>query len=158
MAYWYLALSAIEWTLRLAMLPVVTRRRPASSAMAWLLIIFFQPIIGVVLYLLIGEYRLPRRRVRLHTRLNEAMVAVRRRFERHENIVHPDLRPDIYGPWAEQEPAEKAAQLTTALKPYGVTTGQVARRINGKTVNRTGFTRSHITEAIAERNGKRSAG
>ncbi|SDK79441.1 cell division protein FtsK [Streptomyces indicus] len=69
-----------------------------------------------------------------------------------------DLRPDIYGPWSEQEPAEKAAQLTTALKPYGVATGQVARRINGKTVNRTGFTRSHITEAIAERNGKRSAG
>ena len=95
MAYWYFALTAVEWLLRLAMLPIVTRRRPASSAMAWLLIIFFQPIIGVVLYVLIGENRLPRKRVGLHTRLNEELVAVRRRFEHHENVVHPDLGPEI---------------------------------------------------------------
>ena len=28
--------------------------------------------------------------------------------------------------WAEMAPADKARQLTTALKPYGVATGQVA--------------------------------
>ncbi|WP_028810398.1 cell division protein FtsK [Streptomyces flavidovirens] len=68
-----------------------------------------------------------------------------------------ELRPELYGPWAEMEPAEKARQLTTALKPYGVSTGQVARRINGKTVNRTGFERSRIPTAIAERDRKRDA-
>nr|WP_197972839.1 cell division protein FtsK [Streptomyces gossypiisoli] len=69
-----------------------------------------------------------------------------------------ELRPERYGPWAEQEPADKARQLTAALKPYGVATGQVGRRINGKTVNRTGFERAHIVTAIAERDRNRDAG
>lgn len=69
-----------------------------------------------------------------------------------------DLRPERYGPWAELAPADKARQLTAALKPYGVSTGQVARRINGKTVNRTGFERAHIATALAERDRKRDAG
>ncbi|MEU9428508.1 cell division protein FtsK [Streptomyces sp. NPDC048342] len=69
-----------------------------------------------------------------------------------------ELRPEKYGAWAELKDAEKARQLTTALKPYGVTTGQVARRINGKTVNRTGFERAHIVTAIAERDRNRDAG
>ncbi|KAA0932395.1 cell division protein FtsK [Streptomyces apricus] len=68
-----------------------------------------------------------------------------------------ELRPEVYGPWADLEPAERAAHLTTALKPYGISTGQVGRRIKGKTVNRTGFTRAHLTAAIAERDGKRDA-
>ncbi|GCD45709.1 DUF3631 domain-containing protein [Streptomyces paromomycinus] len=69
-----------------------------------------------------------------------------------------ELRPEVYGPWADLEPAEKAAQLTTALKPYGISTGQVGRRVNGKTVNRTGFTRAHIIQAITQRDQKRAAG
>ncbi|WP_369233273.1 cell division protein FtsK [Streptomyces sp. R21] len=69
-----------------------------------------------------------------------------------------ELRPEKYGPWGEMAPADKARQLTSALKPYGVATGQVARRISGKTVNRTGFERAHIVTAIAERDRKRDAG
>lgn len=69
-----------------------------------------------------------------------------------------ELRPERYSAWGEMAPADKARQLTTALKPYGVATGQVARRINGKTVNRTGFERAHIATAIAERDRKRDAG
>ncbi|MGW3413864.1 cell division protein FtsK [Streptomyces sp. NPDC000888] len=69
-----------------------------------------------------------------------------------------ELRPEKYGAWAEMEPADKARQLTAALKPYGVTTGQVGRRIKGKTVNRTGFERAHIVTVIAERDRKRDAG
>jgi S-DNA-T family DNA segregation ATPase FtsK/SpoIIIE len=69
-----------------------------------------------------------------------------------------ELRPEKYRPWAELAPADKARQLTNALKPYGVTTGQVARRINGKQINRTGFERAHIVSAIAERDRKRDAG
>ncbi|MFJ9726859.1 cell division protein FtsK [Streptomyces sp. NPDC101209] len=69
-----------------------------------------------------------------------------------------ELRPEKYGPWGEMAPADKARQLTTALKPYGVSTGQVARRVNGKTVNRTGFERAHIVTAIADRDRNRDAG
>ncbi|MBZ4016125.1 cell division protein FtsK [Streptomyces purpurogeneiscleroticus] len=62
-----------------------------------------------------------------------------------------ELRPDVYGEWA-------AEQLTAALKPYGIETVQIGRRINGKVVNRRGLERAHITAAVAERDGNRDAG
>ncbi|MFI9231340.1 cell division protein FtsK [Streptomyces rimosus] len=62
-----------------------------------------------------------------------------------------DLRPEIYGGW---DPDALAA----ALKPHGIGTVQVGRRVNGKFVNRRGIERAHITAATAERDGKRDAG
>jgi S-DNA-T family DNA segregation ATPase FtsK/SpoIIIE len=62
-----------------------------------------------------------------------------------------DLRPEVYDGW---DPDALAA----ALKPHGVATIQVGRRTGGKVVNRRGVDRSHITTAIAERDGKRDAG
>jgi S-DNA-T family DNA segregation ATPase FtsK/SpoIIIE len=60
------------------------------------------------------------------------------------------LRPEVYARW---EPA----QLTTALAGYGITTGQIGRRIDGKTVNRRGPARADITTAITERNQNRGS-
>ncbi|WP_369248075.1 cell division protein FtsK [Streptomyces sp. R41] len=62
-----------------------------------------------------------------------------------------ELRPEVYEGW---EPEA----LTAALKPHGISTIQVGRRVEGKVVNRRGIDRSHITSAIAERDGKRDAG
>lgn len=62
-----------------------------------------------------------------------------------------ELREDVYGGWDPEA-------LSAALKPYGVSTIQVGRRVKGKVVNRRGIDRSHITIAIAERDGKRDAG
>ncbi|MBZ6175943.1 cell division protein FtsK [Streptomyces olivaceus] len=62
-----------------------------------------------------------------------------------------ELREDVYGGWDPEG-------LSSALKPYGVSTIQVGRRVKGKVVNRRGIDRSHITTAIAERDGKRDAG
>ncbi|MFI8128644.1 cell division protein FtsK [Streptomyces diastaticus] len=61
-----------------------------------------------------------------------------------------ELRPEVYAGW---EPEA----LTAALKPYGLSTVQVGRRVNGKVVNRRGIDRSHIATAVAERDGKRDA-
>ena len=58
-----------EWIIRLAMLPVVTRKRQPISAMAWLLAIFLVPWLGLLLYALLGQYRLPRKRTKRHARL-----------------------------------------------------------------------------------------
>jgi S-DNA-T family DNA segregation ATPase FtsK/SpoIIIE len=58
------------------------------------------------------------------------------------------LRPDVYGRW-------DAAQLTAALSGYGIATGQIGRRIDGKTVNRRGPARADILHAITERNQNR---
>ncbi|MFE9812152.1 cell division protein FtsK [Streptomyces sp. NPDC005548] len=62
-----------------------------------------------------------------------------------------ELRPEVYDGWDPEG-------LAAALKPHGVSTIQVGRRVNGKVVNRRGIDRSHITTAIAERDGNRDAG
>ncbi|MEV0957368.1 cell division protein FtsK [Streptomyces sp. NPDC049951] len=62
-----------------------------------------------------------------------------------------ELRPDVYGGW---EPE----QLAAALKPHGVSTGQVWGKTEaGKGANRRGIERSHILTTIAERDGNRDA-
>ncbi len=70
------------------------------------------------------------------------------------------LRPAVYGPWMDLEADARAAQLTTALKPYGVKTGQVwgTPEAGGKGANRRGITRDDITTAITERDGRRDSG
>ncbi|MEV6536684.1 cell division protein FtsK [Streptomyces sp. NPDC051639] len=62
-----------------------------------------------------------------------------------------ELRPEVYDGWDPEG-------LAAALKPHGVSTIQVGRRVNGKVVNRRGIDRSHITSAIAERDGNRDVG
>jgi S-DNA-T family DNA segregation ATPase FtsK/SpoIIIE len=61
------------------------------------------------------------------------------------------LRPETYGRW---EPA----QLTTALAGFGIATGQIGRRIDGKTVNRRGPAHADILAAVTERNRNRGGG
>ena len=60
-----------------------------------------------------------------------------------------ELRPELYGGW---EPEH----LTAALKPYGVSTGQVwgTDPATGDSANRRGITRAHVVEA-AERARRR---
>src|SRR5262249_58067880 len=43
---------------------VIVRRLPVGVSLAWLAIILIFPFVGAVLYLLVGEYRLGRRRAR----------------------------------------------------------------------------------------------
>ena len=62
-----------------------------------------------------------------------------------------ELREEVYEGWDPEG-------LAAALKPHGVSTIQVGRRVKGKVVNRRGIDRSHIVAAIAERDGKRDAG
>ena len=62
-----------------------------------------------------------------------------------------ELREEVYDGWDPEG-------LAAALKPHGVSTIQVGRRVKGKVVNRRGIDRSHIVAAIAERDGKRDAG
>ena len=69
------------------------------------------------------------------------------------------VRPQVYGAWADLEPDARAAQLTGALRPYGVRTGQVwGTTEDGKGANRRGITRDDITKAITKRDGKRGPG
>nr|WP_206313592.1 cell division protein FtsK [Streptomyces coryli] len=65
---------------------------------------------------------------------------------------------EAYGAWADLEGRAKADQLNAALKPYGIESVQIGRRIDGKTVNKRGIRRDDIHTAITERDKKRSGG
>lgn len=73
---WAQLLVGFEWLVRLVMLPIIVlRKEQPTAALAWLMVIFFEPIIGLVIYLLIGESRLVRRRMKRRRRRHEEYAA-----------------------------------------------------------------------------------
>ena len=54
------AYIVLQWGIRLVMLVVVPFRRSPSAAKAWLLLIFFQPLAGLALYIIFGRAIQPR--------------------------------------------------------------------------------------------------
>ncbi|MEP7183665.1 MAG: PLDc N-terminal domain-containing protein, partial [Betaproteobacteria bacterium] len=55
--FWLTAFVAAEWAVRISMLVVVPFRRSPDAAKGWLLLIFFEPSLGLLLYLVIGRPR-----------------------------------------------------------------------------------------------------
>src|SRR5215470_15225465 len=84
-----------EWAIRLTMLAVVPFRRTPAAAKGWLLLIFFEPWVGLLLYLLIGRAKLPRRRRGQLAKLPQAMAPVTARLTSHPNIFHPEVGPAL---------------------------------------------------------------
>nr|WP_208382452.1 cardiolipin synthase [Microbacterium ulmi] len=62
--------SVFDLTVRIAAIIIVPRNRRPTAAMAWLLAIYFIPLIGVFLFLLIGNPRLPRARRKKQDQIN----------------------------------------------------------------------------------------
>ena len=93
MLSWSWAYYISEWAIRLVMLAVVPRRRAPSAATAWLLVIFFAPWVGLALYVLFGEYRLPRRRARQHAQILERLESVGYWVKSNPHVVRPLVDP-----------------------------------------------------------------
>jgi cardiolipin synthase len=85
---------ASEWIIRIAMLFYVPQRRPPASARAWLLLIFFLPWGGLVLYGLIGRVFLPQRRLEMQAKVYEALKTLGAR-EHPEHPPRPPLPPEF---------------------------------------------------------------
>ena len=64
-----------------------------------------------------------------------------------------ELRPEVYGGW-------EAEQLTAALKPFGISTGQVwgTDPATGEGANRRGIDRQAVAEVATERERRRHGG
>jgi cardiolipin synthase len=69
-----------EWIVRLAMLVVVPFRRSAEATRSWLLLIFFLPIPGLLLYLAIGRPRFPAWRMERFAALRPFFAELSSRF------------------------------------------------------------------------------
>jgi cardiolipin synthase len=95
---WLNLFFAAEWTVRLAMIVVVPFRRSPEAAKGWLLLIFFEPTIGLALYLLIGRPKLPQWRLDRHVEFDDLSRPIIDRLEREPNTFHPDLGVELNKP------------------------------------------------------------
>jgi cardiolipin synthase len=69
--WWVVLVFIVDIVIRVTAIIIVPRNRRPTAAMAWLLAIYFIPIVGVFLFLLIGNPRLPRKRRRKQERIND---------------------------------------------------------------------------------------
>jgi cardiolipin synthase len=82
-----------EWIVRVVALFVVVHKRRPTAALAWLVVIYFQPWIGIFLYLLIGRHRLHWYRAQQYTLLVERLEHLKKQFDDHPHVIHPELGP-----------------------------------------------------------------
>src|SRR5262249_50442068 len=92
---WAWVFFVSEWVIRLAMLVAVPFRRTPAAAKGWLLLIFFEPWVGLLVYVLIGRAKLPRWQREQLARLPEAMAGVVDRLAHHPAIFHPERGPGV---------------------------------------------------------------
>src|SRR5437899_5555890 len=88
---WVNVFFIAEWIVRLTMIVVVPFRRSPEAAKGWLLLIFFEPTAGLLLYLLIGRPSLPAWRTHRSAEFDELAKPTLERLARDPNIFHPDL-------------------------------------------------------------------
>ncbi|RRJ82501.1 cardiolipin synthase [Aestuariirhabdus litorea] len=84
------ALAYLLVSLALA-LRIVMRRRPVGVSLAWLLLLFLLPVVGIALYLLIGEHRLGSKRLKR----SEHLLPAYSRWAEQMSDSHQDLLPSI---------------------------------------------------------------
>src|SRR6185312_6725767 len=109
---WGAVYTASAWTIRIAALVYVPQRRPPAAARAWLLLIFFLPWPGLVLYLLIGRAYMPRRRYRLQRQIHELARRLVPRPDRAEAAVDDVVTPEL-------KPALRLADALSEFPPVG---------------------------------------
>lgn len=69
---WPLVIAlAVDIVIRVLAIIIIPRNRRPTAAMAWLLAIYFIPYVGVLLFLVIGNPRLPRKRRKLQREIND---------------------------------------------------------------------------------------
>lgn len=65
-----IVLILVDLTIRIVALIIIPRERKPTAAMAWLLAIFLIPFVGILLYLIIGNVKLPKKRMERQREIN----------------------------------------------------------------------------------------
>ncbi|GAA0994684.1 cardiolipin synthase [Subtercola frigoramans] len=71
----------LDLAVRFAAIIIVPRNRRPSAAMAWLLAIFLIPYLGVAFFLLIGSYKLPKKRREKQAAINSFIIETTKGIE-----------------------------------------------------------------------------
>lgn len=111
-----IALTVVDNLLRITALFVVPRNRRPTSGMAWLMAIFWLPIPGFLLFLVIGSNRLPKKRTEKQETINGLVTGIAER-EGNRLVSDPaDLPPSLV----------PAVRLGTTLGAQPMLTGNSA--------------------------------
>jgi cardiolipin synthase len=75
-------LLVVDFCVRVLAVIYVPRNRRPQTALAWLLAIFFLPYLGILLFLLVGNARLPRRRRLRQRQINDYILETTEGFDK----------------------------------------------------------------------------
>lgn len=118
LSWWLVLYLIVDAIVRVVAIIVVPRNRKPESALGWLLAIYFIPIVGVLLFLLIGSPKLPRGRRRMQDEINQVI--------RSQASVVDQLVPPIEQPiWL-----ESVRRLNGNLGAFPLVSGNSARLID----------------------------
>ncbi|MEK7594405.1 MAG: cardiolipin synthase [Patescibacteria group bacterium] len=107
---------ALNWLIIVMALFVVPRNRKPTAGTAWLLLIFFFPIFGIILYLILGNPKLPKARRDAQKTLNGLIDSAIKDLKKHRDssgLLEAEV-PQKY---------ESLAKLSTALSHLPVFEG-----------------------------------
>ncbi len=76
---WTLLFLVVDNIIRIVALFVVPRNRRPTAGMAWLMAIFFLPVPGLLLFLIIGSKRLPKHREQKQEAINQFVASISER-------------------------------------------------------------------------------
>jgi cardiolipin synthase len=93
-----LALAIGDFIIRVLAVVLIPRNRRPQTALAWLLAIFFIPYLGIGLFLLVGTFRLPKRRREKQVEINQYILDTTEGFDR---VAEESPWPDWLGPIVE---------------------------------------------------------
>jgi len=117
---WLSALAVlVDLVIRIVVLGVIPGNRRPTTAMAWLLCIFFLPYVGLVLFLMFGNFRLSRRR-------RETQAAVNIRVVEGTREIAKQVPPYDGPPWI-----NSAVELNRNLGSFPALGGNSVQLIRG---------------------------
>jgi len=91
--HWSLVYLISEWSIRLVMLIYVPQRRSAAASRTWLLLIFFQPVLGLMLYAMFGRIYVSKKRIEQQMRASRRIRASQAELGVRK-FAGPKLPPD----------------------------------------------------------------
>jgi cardiolipin synthase len=118
-AWLILLLSGVDLVIRVLAVGIIPGNRRPTTAMAWLLGIFFVPALGLILFLLFGNFKLSRRRTEQQQLVNERVRA--------GSAVLSDVGSEYSGP----EWVQSAAELNRRLGSIPLVDGNQVELIPG---------------------------
>src|SRR5689334_13448228 len=86
---------ALNVVIVVVMLLIVPQKRTPAASRTWLLLIFFQPILGLILYVAIGRIYVSKKRLALQQRAAKIIAEARKRFITDLARVQPPLPPEL---------------------------------------------------------------